>query len=335
MDIRVVLGQPHWRYTYQECWGPQGQIDLIRKILATKPCETEIERRTREEYISIAQALKAAGEDFAVINLSVMADTAGLTNDSLMLQRGLPEPLYMFPRDAWVVMPDLCLFSISFPPKNEVISSCRLLTSLLGEGGRVLGRGKTVIVPELFPDENGVWDESVTRDACEEVEELGFLTVAIPNPDCLTMEANGRTTTTFNDHIDRVAGLLEGKNGELHLIVDPEYRIWDGDQGQLSTSASIESIRRACDKAHVAVHAPSRLSVPYSVGFCQLPCGKVVMTSGDDAVAELVENIIGSENIFPTEIPIEFYPAYVHAGVHCLISELPEFLCPRQQTQGA
>jgi hypothetical protein len=320
-----VLGQPHWRYKGNHFWAPVGQVDLFQSIFGKTSPSEQVEK-LRQEYIAISQALVATGEDFAVINLSRVDDTVGLTNDSLMLRRGLPDQLYTFPRDAWMTLPGICLLCTDLPPKNETIDGLRLFTSLLGEGGRVLGRQKTVLVPELLTDRNGPPWIIKSLESGKELEAMGLSVTYLPNPDGLGLKPELEKKLTFTDHLDRIAGLLEDGSGNLHLVIDPDFHFHES-RGPKSRLEALDEIRRRCEPASIEVHAPEYLSVPYSVGFYQLPGGKVVLTSGDDAVAEVVASIVGQENIFLTDTAIELFPTFVSAGIHCLISELPEFLC--------
>ena len=50
------------------------------------------------------------------------------------------------------------------------------------------------------------------------------------------------------------------------------------------------------------------------------------MTSGEPELETVVENIVGRENLFTTEIPIEIFPTTLRGGIRCMIGEVPKGL---------
>ncbi|MDH4358420.1 MAG: hypothetical protein OEV37_00515 [Candidatus Berkelbacteria bacterium] len=261
--------------------------------------------------------------EFSVINLSWYEDDPGLKEvvnlcqASIVLRNSVESRA--FPRDLGVAFPGLALFnSRLFPQKDQRIGNTRLATSRLGEGGAVLSRAKTALVSHTIGYENGEFIDSAA-DAMILIES-GIKTQPLPNPICRSPEG-----LSLNDHLDRTAGLVEDSKGNLHLVVDPQYH--SGTQSApISPAESADEIRRRCEHLSIAVHTPRRLAVPFSVGVCQLPNGKILATSGDD-VEELLAGIVGEDRVVTTDIPLECYPAFVFAGIHCLVTELPRELC--------
>jgi hypothetical protein len=156
---------------------------------------------------------------------------------------------------------------------------------------------------------------------------VGITTLELPNVCKVEGSAEARSLKC-EYHLDREMCLLKGKDGGLHLVVDPKIVLWDRFyEGLIAPPHSIETIREICELAGVQVHWPEKLTVPYSLGACQFPNGKVLMTGGDKAVASLLSEVVGEGQVVETEIPIVAYPTFQGAGIHCLIGEFPDFLC--------
>jgi hypothetical protein len=86
----------------------------------------------------------------------------------------------------------------------------------------------------------------------------------------------------------------------------------------------MDLVRRNCEEIEAEVHVPRKsLSVPLATAMVQFEDGRVLITGGDDEVLAAVADIVGSENIQTTDIPIVQYPIFGGAGLHCLITENP------------
>jgi hypothetical protein len=133
----------------------------------------------------------------------------------------------------------------------------------------------------------------------------------------------------FSDHLDRVGCLLEGRDGMLHLVVDPQMCSIEWFGGTTlpwkirGPEETFEELKVICNKLHITLCSPSKLVVPYTLNLEQFSDGRVLMTSGDNEVKELIGGIVGEENIFETPLPIRFLPVYQNAGIRCLINKAP------------
>jgi hypothetical protein len=128
---------------------------------------------------------------------------------------------------------------------------------------------------------------------------------------------------THDRHLDRSMALLRDGDGTQHLIVDPGYRTGPL-TAPLPVSRSIDLLRRACDRLEVELHVPESISVPYATCAVQLPGSSVLMTGGDVGVLECVREFIPPERVLTTRTPWVAYPVFASAGLHCLVTELPE-----------
>ena len=87
---------------------------------------------------------------------------------------------------------------------------------------------------------------------------------------------------------------------------------------------TIEKIKLICQPLGIEVHHPKKMEVPYALNLIQFPDNRVLMTGGDESVAELINEIVGEENVFKTPTPIRYFPVWLYAGIRCLVSEAPE-----------
>ncbi len=327
MSMRTVLGQPHWRYKSKPVWCPVGQVKQVAGIRSRGLSDKDLADALRMEYAAIAHALSSTGEDFVVVNLAKIidqgGDNVGMQNESLWLEPGFPEQLYTFPRDGFFTVRGLFLTNTGPSVTQRIDAGHTSLCSQLGEGGRVLGRRKTLLIAEaLCVDGQAVLSEQL--DDLNKIREMGYLVAVIPNPDGIVCGSTDKRSISYTDHLDRVGGLLEDRCGELYLVLDPNFRCYSDGTSLLSREDSRGLVQSQCESVGEEVLiSPRDLEVPYSVGFYQTPGGRVVITSGDEAVAETVANIVGEENVCVTETPIEYFPAYVSAGIHCLITDVP------------
>ncbi len=228
-----------------------------------------------------------------------------------------------FPRDLAIRLTEKTLLispdsGIIFPKR---ISGQRLVKSFFGEGGRIFFRKDTVLVSELIYPEK----QPILKAQVKLFKKRGLKVGILPNT--IFFEDDSPVEGyIFEDHLDRTSGLLEDSKGCLHLVVDPQLH--SGYMGpfmkpKYGPKETIEKFRRICNKLKINLHIPEKLTIPASVGFIQFETGQVLMTGGDDEVAEIVADIVGSKNVFTTPIPIKHYPTWNKAAVRCLIGEFP------------
>jgi hypothetical protein len=153
---------------------------------------------------------------------------------------------------------------------------------------------------------------------------MGIQVGFIPRALFYGLSPRGERSFVFHhSHIDLVGSLLKGQDNGFHLVMDPFYRTGPLTD-PLSAQESLDIVRRKCDEIEVQVHIPrNSLSVPLATAMVQFENGKVFATGGDDTVFETISDIVGSENVRLTGIPIVQYPIFGGAGLHCLITENP------------
>lgn len=334
MEIMYLVGEPLFRpeEPRQEFIAPFGQAELCQKVLSGTRNPQIILAHLREEYLAIAGSLKVMGIDFRIVYshpeeidkkvlmLCIERLQCRLTGFDSKYRRSA----VIYPRDFATVLPGLILVN-SKAVRLEVShkDDYYLIRSPYGEGGRVLTSERTMLICERLAMEDG---RLLEPQGLEEIKRKGTRIGLLPLPACTTVSIDGISSKfSFNDHLDRVACLLHGKDGSLHLIVDPQIHSvsW---KGLCSPKETLERIRGVCEPLGIMVHWPKKLEVPYSLNLVQFPDGRVLMTSGDEAVAEVVIEIVGKEKAFGTQIPIRFLPVWAYAGIRCFTNGLPKTL---------
>jgi hypothetical protein len=334
MEILYLVGEPLFKpeEPRQEFIVPFGQAELCQKVLSDTQDQQIVLVHLREEYLAIVGSLKAMGIDFRIVYshpeeidkrvlmLCIEHLQCRLTGFDSKYRRSA----VIYPRDFATVLPGLILVN-SKAVRLEVSHKddyC-LVRSLYGEGGRVLTSGKTMLICERLAMEDG---HLVEPQGLEEIKRKGIRIGLLPLPACTTFSMSRVSNRfSFNDHIDRVACLLHGEDDGLHLVVDPQIHSVNW-KGLCSPKETLERIRSACEPLGIVVHCPKKLEVPYSLNLVQFPDGRVLMTSGDESVAEVVIEIVGKEKAFGTPVPIRFLPVWAYAGIRCFTNGLPKTL---------
>lgn len=330
--MSIILGEPIFRVKFQELISESGQTRLCRKIKNRLQNKNEIFKRIKEEWMAIARALYGMNVPFGVL----FAHEKLFDHDAFDLTKSLeakfvrlnncklPETLSMFPRDLCMLFDDLLLFHPSFDAEETRHNGQLITSSPYGEGGRTLYSGKTILVCEGIVGR----DYSQTKKI-QFLTKLGYKVETLPFPLANTYTETGGH---YAYHLDKVACFIKGKDGADHLILDPKYesfRAADHSEDNVSNiriTGRVETLSYifdVCEPLGIKLHVPTRLSVPASLCLHQFSDGRILMTSGDDEIAELVSAIVGEDKVTLTEIPIEWYPTMLRAGIRCLIGELP------------
>ncbi len=319
---------------------PAGQVDCYRRILEQAGGDVE---RSREiiyfEYCSIASALMDMGEEFSVIRSYVQPGWEEMLNrfESAGFKFvDFPRIRYsrlLYPRDLAVYLPDgrtLFCYHLDYDFDLMEDAGLKVALSQLGEGGRILIGGGKALYPETLALEPTTDHEEgyveIRRPGDRFVRDSGLEAIALPTPLMIKLPGNH---SHFCNHLDLTMGLVVDEAGGAHLIVDPKMQAWRRDlSGFMSVGETLDAYRRACDQYQIELHIPSDpLRIPASLCFYRSPLsGKVLMTGGEDQVAEIIAGIIGEENIYTTSAPIRYYPTLDQAGIHCLIGELPPWM---------
>ncbi|MBI5057503.1 MAG: hypothetical protein HZB61_12895 [Nitrospirae bacterium] len=308
---------------------PVEQLPLALNILKHTQSRSEMVRQLKSEYKAVAEALLEMHIDFQVLNLQ----TCDAELRKWLMNKGCggeifpldePDHWQIYPRDMFVYLKQagiLLVHSRLFRLKKDRSPGCKIIHTDLAEGGRVLFSGRHLITG-CHPDSPGRGSDD---RALRELREKGIRTTVLPHALFygISRRRKGKSFSLHYDfHIDRSASLLKGKDNEYYLLLDPGYRTGPL-MSPLSAQRSIDIIRGICDRSEVHVRVPEKVSVPYGTAVVQFHDGKVLMSSGDDAVLSTVEDIVGSGNLHVTGIPVAAYPVFTAAGLHCLITEKP------------
>jgi hypothetical protein len=317
---------------------PISQMKAI--VLALKIPEEVVVGRLREEYLSIVLGLKKMKIDFRIAFLEAPLDQQVISaclriGCKFAGMQGFQPAIVAFPRDMSVVLPSCVIVHHTIQPQKECVNGCRIVSSPLGEGGMVLLRGKTAVISErICGGDNAVLKPSrpVDYNDLEPFRQQGIKVGLFPSP-VMGFIKNGRGTDrfAFNDHIDRVACLIEDRRGKLHLFVDHDIvttvmideptKRWESQFAE----ASLLVLENVCGPLNVTVHRAPKCSVPYALNMLQVEDGRILMTSGATEVEEMIRDIT-SQEVFTTEVPITLFPAWKYGGIRCLVSEMPTMI---------
>ncbi|MFA5270588.1 MAG: hypothetical protein WC400_03215 [Patescibacteria group bacterium] len=339
MDTRIVLGLPAiGTDPTSPFWAPLACQAEFRRLRDELENDAQFYAEFWQEYLSVLMALADMEIDFVVLGgkaLDLMPHFRDMAN--LIIRQGfelvevVPElddiQYTRFPRDMAVKLSNgTCLVDADLTDWNPPPNS-HIIKSMFGQGGRVHHRRDVLLAPDIISAPCYAEDYDLPQQLGMRVGQLPHALNLVSEKSLI--DGSIMTGTAFDDHVDRSSGLLEDRNGHLHLIVDP--LVWSGYQGQyrtpgLTVAKTLRNFRRVCRELDIEMHVPSRLAVPLSVGFIQFEDGRVLMTSGDEEVAQIVTDIVGVANLFLTQVPLLRMPVISRAGLRCLIGEIPEVM---------
>ena len=343
MSTKVTLGLPGFGFdlVHSNWWAPLGQETLYRSVKRPTLSSDvsgiqDAVRKLILEYIAILEALHGASIDFQILiaHEKVIPDPI----QAVIVKFGLhvlPIPDIdiddlMYPRDLALVLPNgKVLVDDELKTPLSVPSTPEISLSMYGQGGRVHVRKDVALACEQVVDNvNRAAPGVIATRACDltPLREAGLRIGMLPLQVTREEAVNGKRGYGIHDHPDRTCGLLEDRQGNLHLVVDPV--LWSGYRGiskdpRNNPTQTLRRYRAVCEQLRITMHVPSKLTVPMAVGFVQFQDGRVLMSSGDSAVYGVVSSIVGRENVILTRIPIRYYPVLCRAGIHCLVTELP------------
>ena len=328
---------------------PLGQKELYLQVREKTQDFREITKKLAEEYGIILLALACMGIKAKIIVAHEKMIEPNIKHALEKFSKELGHTLVKFPnidlavltypRDLATALPNgTVLINPDIHLTNRSIKEAKkanVIPSPYGEGGRILIKKSVALVNErLFMGKS--LEEFEQEPPIELLKKAGLAVGLLPVVAAVISSgvSYGQTVWTYEpeDHIDRISGLLVGKDQKLHLVT--ATKIYGGFKTPkelvtgpaFSSEATLSRYQQVCDILGIKLHAVSKISVPCSTGFIQFADGRVLLTSGDDEVAEVVRDIIGREKVFLTETPIEFYPAQAKASIRCLIGEFPAFL---------
>jgi hypothetical protein len=294
----------------------------------------QLKMALRHEYLAIIAGLSEMGATFRllyahpdkvdqrVMNAAVRAGfrLAGMTPD--FFTGGT-----IYPRDFSIRAGRVSLVNSAWTQLTQ--NQDDLIASPFGEGGRTLSARDIVLVPERIVLKAGL-SRRVMDEDLSPLYAAGLRTGRLPLPVAVYCTHEEVTSSVFfNDHLDRAAGLIAGKDGRAHLVLDPCFftvkwidegaKIWELREPEDSENL----VREICKPLGIVVHRLASMRVPYALNLIQSQDGCVLMTGGDEAAAGLIGELVGSEKVHTTEIPIIHYPVFANAGIRCLVGDMP------------
>lgn len=312
----VLLGEPV--FSGFEMWSggymvPVGAESWVRKVDEDQRPHDNV---LRDEYAAIAHCLHEMGIDFRMIiahkEFIDLPTLLGLNKYLGVRGLGMHPAIgsTTFPRDMMVTFGAKTYLS---PDGNFELLNEDGVVSELGEGGRVLKTGNKVLVPKAqsFLDLDD-YREDITKLSGE-----GFQFGLLPWPLFSDQDPFSDKSPKFtNDHLDRAAALIHGKGGD-YLLLDSNYaraRTIEGGE-------YFPQIRATCESLAITPVVVDRTenSIPYALNMEQFADGSVIMTGGDDPLAEIVGAIVGDDKVHTTEVPITHFPLLRKGGIRCLM----------------
>jgi hypothetical protein len=326
-----LIGTPYFKLNFKkdiQQFIPVGQYRSGINVFRKTRDKTTMMADLKLEYKAVIKALFDVGVDFRIVDLERGdADTIQWLRrkgcNSLVLPYEQVIHWQIFPRDMCVYIKEantLLVHSSLFKIPSTLLNGCQIINTPWGVGGRVLLSGDHMLLGRKPGTRKRVKESGVIYRLREMGMKVGF----IPHALFYGLSPRGEKAFLFHhSHIDLVGSLLKGRDGGFHLIMDPFYRTGPL-ADPLSVKNSIDLVRKNCDEIDIQVHLPGKkLSVPFSPAMVQFENNSVLATKGDDEVLAIVNDIIGSENLYVTDVPIVQYPMFGGAGLHCLITETP------------
>lgn len=200
------------------------------------------------------------------------------------------------------------LFFIDPDPSPGITESGNVYLSPLGEGGKVILAGHSMVVSE------DLWKNPKTARDLKLLRERGYRVVSLPRP-------NPSLGNFVEGHIDGHVNLLTGKDGNAYLLYARSYA-----RQEAGCSKKIRSAAEFIGAEAIEINDTGL--PPLAFNFVQLGNG-VVLLSGSADLQELektISDIVGVENLTVTDVPISTIPSLAKGGIRCMINSAPQSL---------
>ncbi len=302
---------------------PKGDLHWARIVAQTDTSATEEANRLREEYWDIVQTLKMNHIPFVFMvshqdlvdreMISAMYQCLGVRGAGFYKE--IPPEISCFPRDMLLDLDGTIMINPKanlLPLKNSVV------TSLLGEGGSVLKLGNKIFLPSPlgYVESRAEYQKDIRQ--LPPIYRVGFL------PWCVGIETDihGIPREEFpNNHLDRVAAFIRGKDGKDYLLVDKNYFR----ESKPPWGSYAREVATVCAELEVTLIIVSKKpeDAPYSLNLVQFADNSVFMTNGHSALRRQVSEIVGADHVFTTNKPVIYFPVLRRGGIRCLTLNVP------------
>jgi hypothetical protein len=284
----------------------------------------ELGEQAIDEYFSVLRALDSVrGHELKIVKNATtlltkdefgrtvpktadFEDITGVENIELRLPPYATEN--SFPRDIFVNLGDFLFVN---PAAIEIANTGLVYPSPLGEGGKVLCSGKSVIVSE------DIWSNRELKPQFKMLKEAGYKFGAIP----LVRNDNRERGENYfvGDHIDGHTAIIADKDGRNHVLFAKSYA---------SQSAKTRAkILEACDYIEAEpIEIDDAKQTFLALNLTQFKEGTVIVTKGADEIIEIVSDLVGPGKVISTSESIDVIPRYLAGGIHCMTNVCPEWL---------
>jgi hypothetical protein len=215
----------------------------------------------------------------------------------------LTEHYRSWPRDAYSLINEKILIN----KDAWTISDENIKISNLGEEGKVLSKGKSILVT---PD---IWKKS--QEEIQKLTQEGYRIGMLPFVDPTKQKYDFKET-----HFDGHTSLIKDKNDNLALVVADSYSRQGNDARKL--------IRRGCETIGAKmVEVDDRQLPPLAFNFLQFEDKSIAMTISEARDLKLtLGNLVGNDKVFTTELPLIYIPKLTVGSIRCLTNIIPSWI---------
>ncbi len=314
--------------------------DLYRNVLAQETYIEDIQRKIRQEYVSVVKSLISMGMDFRIIySHGEEQDNAAIMECLKMKDKDL---LFTFDTDDQafsIYSPGLLSVSINgvilineFAGllHKHVKPAKNILVSYYGSSAQTIADGNNIFVAERrTKGRRFAWPRKREIAAIEKRNlKVNFFPV-LANRNYFFDE--GRDVIYPDDSFDSSMAMISDAYGRDFLLVDSKAKgvVLDEDRKEnklLSPRETISLIKKTVSCAGITVVPVKEINVPHSLCLQQFKDGRILMTKGEIEVENVLKEIIGEDHVVTTDIPIRYYPAWFNIGIKCLVGDVPKEL---------